>query len=288
MEEIDVESISSETVRKERADLAKKRSAYDEDFGRRLGLMNKQIVNLETLVLEKRKEVHDTANRQEKIKNAKQTTQMLKTWQKNYGILKGPDQKLRPPDQRFPVRITSRMDTDLWASNELRGWFHKNAKDVPFQETDPMLASDYGIRQSSAKPSSSLKRDSRRLKPLESSQTGRMLSQSRSTPALHSSQGNQLHWSNYEGNLQLQKQASSSKLQNLHQVLDAPEHGHMVGIRPPWQENPAHLEKTYVPKEELRHREEFLLNGGGTENYLSDRDLTYMRKIRMEGGSGFM
>jgi len=282
-----------------RSTIANNSSAENDAFGAKVAVLNKKIIGLQAQVLERRLDVYKCKARQEKIKNANHTSQMLRAWQKSFGTVKGPDQKLRPPDQKYPVRNVSRMDADVWASEELRGWFDRRGDlrtPAHLRAPDPMAGTAYGVPNIAMAASSTFSQAA----PLSGHgsyygygpSSSRRAGGRRPGGGAGASSGSGVsargaHWFDHEGNLRAQKKAAAASLRDRARELGTPSHGHAVGtFPPPWQEYDATADKAYCPRSQLQAREKALLQGQGLQGYTSDKYLTYTRKLDMEAGSG--
>ena len=92
-----------------------------EMYHRKVQRMQRNIDTQQSKVLDCRQKIEALKKQQGNVRNAKHTSNKLGTWRLLYDIQKRPEGILRAPDRRFPTRLYSRMDNDVWTMAELRG-----------------------------------------------------------------------------------------------------------------------------------------------------------------------
>lgn len=247
-------------------------------YQRKVGRLQRNIDAQQSKVLDCRQKITALKKRQDDIRNAKHTSNKLGTWRLLYDIQKRPEKILRAPDQRFPVRLYSRMDDDVWKMAELRGWFQQYSMPSNDGEYDA-LATRYMNRDTHPKYVSP------HMPPhllFDSDQVSREIAAGAvpnfpRTPSPHY----------MRDEIQRERQRNSSvKAHEVRRHYPRLSTGRIDGAaRAPWKDRPAHVEGAYVPPEIVKMRDEYVAAGGGLENYHAMREMVHSQKAMMHSGS---
>ena len=193
------------------------------EFQRALDKKRKQITKLGDEVLKREEDVIALRKQHVAHKYKTKSHHRLHEWRDQYTHKNAIDKQFRPPDQKGTLRNYTRMDDDLWAKADLRGWFDKYYRPRPLEHNDfertrylvPNLGGSVKERVRPGPPTPC----PRRPTPF---------------PA-------EPHWANYEGNLRHQESKSAMLARGVR------------ASQGPWKDRPIDVEREGYEKYKPLH-----------------------------------